>query len=25
LDGHYWEVAWNPFFEIGEGGLLEIG
>ena len=25
LDGHYWEVAWNPFFPIGEGGLLEIG
>lgn len=25
LDGHYWEVAWNPFFAIGEGGLLEIG
>ncbi|MEZ0276674.1 MAG: VOC family protein [Roseimicrobium sp.] len=25
LDGHYWEVAWNPFFPIGEDGLLEIG
>jgi catechol 2,3-dioxygenase-like lactoylglutathione lyase family enzyme len=25
LDGHYWEVAWNPAFAIGEGGLLEIG
>lgn len=25
LDGHYWEVAWNPFFAIGEGGLLDIG
>lgn len=24
-DGHYWEIAWNPFFPIGEGGLLEIG
>ncbi|RBP44335.1 hypothetical protein DES53_104154 [Roseimicrobium gellanilyticum] len=25
LDGHYWEVAWNPFFAIGEDGLLDIG
>ena len=25
LDGHYWEVAWNPGFPIGGDGLLEIG
>jgi uncharacterized protein len=23
-DGHLWEVAWNPFFRIGPGGLLDL-
>ena len=24
LDGHYWEVAWNPFLKVLEDGTLEI-
>lgn len=23
LDGHYWEVAWNPFCPVGSDGRLE--
>lgn len=23
-DGHVWEVAWNPFIEIGEDGILRL-
>ena len=24
LDGHVWEVAYNPFIEIDEAGLLRL-
>ncbi|MDD9878203.1 MAG: VOC family protein [Magnetovibrio sp.] len=24
LDGHYWEVAWNPFFPIAEDGSITL-
>jgi predicted lactoylglutathione lyase len=24
LDGHAWEVAFNPFWEIGEDGLPQL-
>jgi uncharacterized protein len=24
LDGHYWEVAWNPFFPIAEDGAVQL-
>ena len=23
-DGHLWEVAWNPFIELGEDGALVL-
>lgn len=23
-DGHLWEVCWNPFFPLGEGGALVL-
>ncbi len=23
-DGHYWEVAWNPFFPIGADGAIAL-
>lgn len=23
-DGHYWEVAWNPFFPIGDDGATNL-
>lgn len=23
-DGHYWEVAWNPHWKIGQNGLIEL-
>jgi uncharacterized glyoxalase superfamily protein PhnB len=23
-DGHAWEIAWNPDFEIGEDGAISI-
>jgi catechol 2,3-dioxygenase-like lactoylglutathione lyase family enzyme len=24
LDGHYWEVAWNPFFPFNADGSVEV-
>ncbi len=24
LDGHLWEIAWNPYFKINKQGLLEL-
>jgi predicted lactoylglutathione lyase len=24
LDGHFWEVAWNPHFPIDESGALHL-
>ena len=24
LDGHLWEVAWNPYWTIGEDGLVHL-
>jgi len=23
-DGHYWEVAWNPFFPIDDTGAISL-
>ncbi len=25
LDGHAWEIAWNPFFPIAEDGSIRLG
>ena len=24
LDGHYWEVAWNPFFPLADDGSITL-
>lgn len=24
IDGHFWEVAWNPFMPVGKDGRLEV-